>query len=392
MNKIIALRIWLALLAAFALGALVGGKIMLEKSDSKAGELINTALGQPNDVNYNLYWDVYKRLIERYPGEIDRQKLLYGAIRGTVDALGDRFSLFLTPEETEKFFEEIQGEFSGIGAEITKEGDQFIVVAPLPNSPAAKSGLKAKDVILGIDGRDASEFELNELINAIRGSAGTEVTLTIIRESVDEQREYKVRRETISLPSLEYSQRDDGLAYVHLIQFSDDTTSEIAKAADQILAKKARGIILDLRNNPGGYLDASIDVASLFVKDGPMVIEENKQGERKDFDPTLEPKLADIPLVVLVNGGSASASEIVAGAIQDRGEGTIVGTKTFGKGSVQEVENLSDGSSLRLTVAKWLTPTSRAINGEGITPDAVVDELEDTETDEQLDRAVELLK
>jgi carboxyl-terminal processing protease len=384
------IRQLLALVAAFALGGLVGGKVVLETPEYGLGRAINTALGQPADADYQLYWDVYNKILAKYPGAVDQEALLYGAIRGSVEALDDPYSLFLTPDERNRFFEEIRGEFTGIGAEISQEENTFVIVTPLPGSPAEAAGLKAQDVILAVGDKPAGEFAFNELINAIRGPKGTSVALKIRRG--EEEKSVTVRRDTIMVSSVTYEQREDGIAYVRLTQFGDDTTKRMTEIARELKEKGARAVLLDLRNNPGGYLDSSIDVASLFVKDGTIVREKDKTGEEKAFEPTLESLLVDLPLVVLVNEGSASASEIVAGAIQDHSRGTLVGVKTYGKGSVQEVEDLEDGSALRLTVAAWLTPKGRAIDQQGITPDVEVVNDEATEADEQLDRAVELLK
>lgn len=380
------LRRAIALLATFCLGALVGGKLVLESPNHGLGKVINVTLGQPADADFGLYWDVYNKIESRYPGKVDQKELLYGAIRGTVDSLGDPYSLFLAPEERNRFFEEIKGEFSGIGAEITQQGDQYVVVSPVAGSPAEAAGLKPQDIVLSVDGKAASDFGFNELINAIRGPKGTIVELKVKRG--DEEKTFQVTRDTITVSSVDYTQRDDGLAYIRITQFGDDTVQRMTDAAKQVKDAKARGVVLDLRNNPGGYLDGAIDVASLFVKDGTIVKEQDKVGEEKSYVPTLESVLGDVPLVVLVNDGSASAAEIVAGAIQDHNRGKLVGVKTFGKGSVQEVEDLADGSALRLTVAAWLTPNGRAINKQGIEPDIQVNDDESTPADEQLDRAV----
>ncbi|MCA9388147.1 S41 family peptidase [Candidatus Berkelbacteria bacterium] len=388
------------ILISFSLGALVSIKVLQDNPEligsktpffGPVGELINTTFGKPRDVDFGLYWDAYSKIMSKYPKEIDQQELVYGAIRGSVAALGDRFSLFLSPNEAERFFEDINGEFSGIGAELTQEGDLFLVVAPLAGSPAEQAGLKAQDVIVSVDGKEATEFKFGELINAIRGPKGSQVVLGVFREGFDEPQDFTITRDTIEIESLRYEQRDDGLAYVKLIQFSDDTTTELEKVVGQIKESGAKGLILDLRNNPGGFLDTSIEISSFFIDKGPVVIEERKGGEREVFKVNHEPILKDFPTVVLVNGGSASASEILAGALQDTGKATLVGTQTFGKGSVQEVESLEDGSALRLTVAKWLTPKEREINGEGIAPDIVIDEEITADNDPQLNKAVELL-
>ncbi len=382
----------LLILATFSLGTLVGARTIRDYPLTRMGQLLTSVLGAPATTpDYALYWDVYRRLETQYPKPIDKQELLYGAIRGTVAALGDRFSLFLSPSEANRFFEDIKGEFSGIGAEISQEQDLFVIVAPLPGSPAEAAGLKANDAIVSVDGKESQGMQFNELINAIRGPKGSTVKLGILREGFDEPKEFALTRDTITVASTTYTLRPDGLAYVKISQFSDDTTAELDKAADDILAKHATGIIVDLRNDPGGYLETAIDVSSFFLDHGTVVSEERKGGDTESFAVSHEPRLKDIPLVVLVNGGSASASEIFAGAMQDTGRAKLVGVKTFGKGSVQEVQRLADGSALRLTIAKWLTPNGREINGTGIEPDFEVRADATADSDPQLDKAVELL-
>lgn len=385
------IRTLIIVTGVFTLGTLVGAKVILEAPTSQAGRILHTALGKPQDVDFSLYWDVFNRLEAQFPQPIDRQALVYGAIKGTVEALGDRYSLFLEPDEGQRFFEDINGEFSGIGAELSQEHESFLVIAPLPDSPAEAAGLRAQDMILAVDGKDATEFEFGELINAIRGPEGTSVTLSVMREGFDEPRDFTITRKTITITSTTYTQRPDGIAYIELTQFSESATDEMTTIAEQVVAANAKGIILDLRNNPGGFLDSAVEVASLFVDQNPIVSEEKKGGEQETYNRVGDATLKGIPLVVLVNGGSASASEIVAGAIQDREAGQLVGTKTFGKGSVQEVEELPGGSILRLTIAKWLTPSGREINGTGIEPDVVVEGEATAESDPQLDKAVEIL-
>ncbi|MBI4023266.1 S41 family peptidase [Candidatus Berkelbacteria bacterium] len=377
------------LIVAFALGTLVGGRAVLTDPEAGLGKVVNETLGQPADLDYQLYWDVFNRIEDRFPGQVDRSALLYGAIRGTVSALDDPYSLFLDPAESEAFFDDLSGEFGGIGAEINQEGERFVIVTPLPGSPAEVAGLKPQDVITAVDRQSASQFELGALIQEIRGEPGSTVVLGILRG--ERELAVTVTRETIVVPSVTVEVRDDDIAYVRLTQFADNTAEELRRHVEEIGTLGTRGIILDLRSNPGGFFDESISVASLFIEDGAIVLEEGKDGTRQTFEATDDASLTDLPLVVLVNKGSASASEIVAGAIQDHAEGTVIGDQTFGKGSVQQVDNLSDGSALRLTIARWLTPDGRAIEGEGITPDVVVADDEATEVDEQLEQAVELL-
>lgn len=378
--------------AFFLAGTVVGANTVLKSPSSPFVQIVNKSLGQPGDINFDIFWDVYERVKNNFPQDVNNQNWVYGAAKGAVASLGDRYSLFLTPEESKKFFEDINNEFSGIGAELSQEGNLFIIVAPLKGSPAEIAGLKPQDVIVAVNGVEVSKYQFNELINVIRGEKGTQVTLKIMRKGFDEPKDFKVTRDIIQVESLEFEMKPNNHGYIRVTQFSDDTTEEFAKAIEQLLGDGAKDLVIDLRNNPGGFLNTSIDMASLFIAEGPIVSEVKKGDETKDFKPTLDDKYKDLKMVVLVNGGSASASEIFAGAIQDREKGKVIGTQTFGKGSVQEIENLKDGSALRITVAKWKTPKGRFINGEGIKPDIIVEDDEKTDADEQLDRAIKELE
>lgn len=378
--------------AIFLSGTVVGANTVLKSPSSPFVQIVNKSLGQPGDINFDIFWDVYERVKNNFPQDVNNQNWVYGAAKGAVASLGDRYSLFLTPEESKKFFEDINNEFSGIGAELSQEGNLFIIVAPLKGSPAEIAGLKPQDVIVAVNGVEVSKYQFNELINVIRGEKGTQVTLKIMRKGFDEPKDFKVTRDIIQVESLEFEMKPNNHGYIRVTQFSDDTTEEFAKAIEQLLKDGAKDLVIDLRNNPGGFLNTSIDMASLFIAEGPIVSEVKKGDETKDFKPTLDDKYKDLKMVVLVNGGSASASEIFAGAIQDREKGKVIGTQTFGKGSVQEIENLKDGSALRITVAKWKTPKGRFINGEGIKPDIIVEDDEKTDADEQLDRAIKELE
>lgn len=376
----------------FLAGSVFGASSVFKNPNSPFAQITNTALGQPGNIDFAMFWDVYSKVKNNYPGDFNDQDWVYGAIKGAVGSIGDKYSLFLTPEESKKFFEAINGEFAGIGAEIGQENDLFVVVAPLPNTPAQAAGLKSKDIILAVDGKDASEFEFGELINKIRGEKGTKVTLKIMREGFEEPKDIIITRDIIRLESLESKMLDNNHGYVRLIQFSDDSVSEFTKAVDDLIEKGAKDLVIDLRDNPGGYLNAAIDLTSLFVDKGPIVSEVKKGDKTEDFAPTLAAKYKDLDIVVLINGGSASASEIMAGAIQDRGRGKIVGVQSFGKGSVQEIQNLDGGAALKLTTAKWRTPSGRFINGKGITPDVPVEDDTQSDKDEQLDAAINQLK
>ncbi len=316
-NGFIYTRLVLTVAAAFALGTLVGGKVVLDDPTTGLGRVINQTLGQPADVDFSLYWDVYNRILEQFPGQVDEQTLLHGAARGTIAALDDPYSLFLSPEEAERFFQDLDGEFSGIGAEITQEGEEFLIVAPLPGSPAEAAGLRAKDVITSVDGKAATEFVFGELISAIRGAGGTTVTLGIRRGPVpgigtgrgQQELTVPVTRGTIEVSSVTSQIRDDKIGVITLSQFAEDTTRKAVAAADEFLAAGVTGIILDLRNNPGGLLDGSVEIASLFIPEGTVVIEVDKDSQQKEFATTLEDKLAEVPTIVLINKGSASGGD-----------------------------------------------------------------------------------
>ena len=271
--------------------------------------------------------------------------------------------------------------------------NKFVIIAPLDSSPAQKAGLKSGDGILKINGKEIDGLSLNNVIGQIRGKKGTKVTITILRNNIT--KDYEVTRNLIKVKSVSWELKQDNIAYMKISQFGSDTSALAQKYADEIVAKSPKGIILDLRNNPGGYLDAAVDVSSLFILQGVVVIEEGKDGNRNEYKTTLKPKFSNFKVVVLIDGGSASASEIVAGAISDAKKGILIGEKTFGKGSVQDLEDLKDGSALRLTVAHWLTPTGKQINGVGISPDIEIklsDEDVNNGLDPQLQRALEEIK
>lgn len=357
-------------------------------------KIISTELAKPSEVDFSLFWNVWNRIEDQYVGNLDPQKAVYGAISGLVESLKDPFSLFLNPEDSKKFLDDLRGQFQGIGAELALKNEKIIVVAPLEGSPSQRAGLKPNDQIVKIDRQDIGVLTFGEVITKIRGPKGTTVTLTVLREGAAEPLEFTIKREVITIESVKLEVKD-GIAHLKIIQFGDDTTKQVQKAAEQIITSEANGIVLDMRNNPGGFLNAAIDVASLFVEEGKLVVTEVAKGsERKEFKTTIPPRLKDKKLVVLVNGGSASGSEIVAGALRDQNRAKLVGEKTFGKGSVQSLEDLPGGSSLRITIAKWLTPSGKQINGEGISPDIEVKLTEDdikNGKDPQFEKAKEIL-
>ncbi|MBD3329953.1 PDZ domain-containing protein [Candidatus Peregrinibacteria bacterium] len=352
-------------------------------------------------INMDLFWMVWEELENNYVeiDAIDYEQMRYGAIKGMVAALDDPYTVFMNPEESEQFYASLEGTLEGIGAELTVEEGQLIVVSPLRNSPAEGAGLQPGDVIYKIEDEYASEMTLFDAIMKIRGEKGTPVNLTIIREDLSDPFDVEIIRDSIDLESVTVEKIEgieENIVYMSVNQFNDKTTEQFRTAVSEMLLNKPDGVIIDLRYNGGGYLDIAVDMLSFLL---PVDIEAVKI-KKRDIENEIMltsggPKILDVPVVVLVNEGSASASEIVAGAVQAHNRGVIMGTQTFGKGTVQEVEYFSDGSSMRITIAKWFLPDGRCINETGITPDTIV-ELEDVDlennTDSQKNAAIEYLQ
>lgn len=347
------------------------------------------------DVNFDLFWQVWSTVKNEYVEKnISDKDLFYGALEGMVASLKDPYSVFLKPEISKEFSDELSGEFEGIGAEIGIKKDRLTVISPLPGTPAEKSGLKAGDKIYAIDGADTAGMFLDEAVNKIRGKKGTEVTLTVMRDSSKGSKEIKITRDAIKYDSVRWEMKDNDMAYIKVLHYNTDTEEKFSQAVNEVLKKNPEGIILDLRGNPGGFLDAAVKMASVWVEDGIIVTEKYSDTDKKEHDAVGKARLGDIKTVVLINGGSASGSEIVAGALKDHGKAVLIGEKTFGKGSVQSLENFEDGSSLKLTVAKWLTPNGTCINEKGVEPDIEIkmtDEDYNNDKDPQMDKAVEIL-
>lgn len=362
-------------------------------------EVINENLGKPKDLDFSLFWDAWRAVEQKHLEKPDRTKMLYGAISGMVKSLGDPYTVFFDPVETQKFSSDLSGVFEGIGAEIGIKKGALTIIAPLPDSPAERAGIRAGDKILKIDNTLTGDLTIDEAVNLIRGPKGTAVTLTIIRGVEEKSREIKVIRETIVVKSVEWkieAAGEEKIAVIKISRFAEDTASAINLAANEILKSDVKGIILDLRNDPGGYLESAVDVASIFIPTNRIVTIENFQdGKKNNYLTRGGDKLSNLPVVVLINEGSASAAEILAGALRDNRQTKLVGEKTFGKGSVQELENLKNDSSIKITVAEWLTPSGKNINKEGLKPDIEVvltDEDFEAKKDPQLDEALKLLR
>lgn len=347
------------------------------------------------DVDFAQFWQVWDYVRFRFAGELPPEsKMFYGSIAGMVSALGDPYSVFFEPTTAEEFAQELKGTFDGIGAEIGIKNDTLTIVAPLPDSPAERAGLRAGDKILAIEGESTAGMPLDVAVRKIRGEKGTEVKLTVSRSGTAEPFEVKIVRSAIVVKSVRVTTLPGNIVHIELQQFGEDTATLFDRVVRDAVAANARGIILDMRNNPGGFLDVAIRVAGEWVKDDVIVFERTAGADDQAFRANGKGRLAGIPTVVLVNKGSASGSEIVAGALQDHKRAIIVGEQTFGKGSVQDYEQFPDGSALKLTIAQWLTPAKRSIEKSGITPDAEVvltPEDYNAERDPQLDKAVEIL-
>jgi len=356
------------------------------------------------DVNFSLFWNVWDQLAANYldKGKVDAKKMVYGAISGMVSSLGDPYTVFLPPQEQKLSQEDLAGSFEGVGIQLGYKDQKIAVIAPLSETPAEKAGVKPGDLIVNIKDsaknidKNTDGMNLQEAVNLIRGPKGSKVLLTLNRVGKGDF-EVSLERSTIVVKSVELSYKDN-IAVLKLTRFGERTYSEWITAIDEISAKYQKGeitgMVLDVRNNPGGFLDGSIFIASEFLKDGMVVKQDNGQkGGTQTYTVNRTGKLFDIPLLVLINPGSASASEILAGALQERNRAKLVGEKSFGKGTVQEAKELTGGSGLHITVARWLLPSGKSIDKEGVNPDYEVKMDENDQTiDPQLDKALEILK
>lgn len=342
------------------------------------------------------FWQSWDIIHEQYVDQpVDDEALMRGAISGMLNSLGDPHTSYMDPDQYNQANIPLEGEYEGIGAWVDPNAEYLTIVSPMPNSPAEAAGLKPGDQIIGIDGEDMTGIDGNLVIRRVLGPAGTEVTLTIRREGLDEPFDVTLERAHIVVPSVESKMLDGNVAYIQLFTFGDKTTGELRDALREVMANRPVGLILDLRNNGGGALQTAIDVASEFVGEGVIMYEEYGDGSRDTYTAKRGGLATEIPLVVLINEGTASAAEIVAGAIQDHGRGQLVGVTSFGKGSVQIWTPLENNQgAIRVTIARWLTPNGRTINETGLEPDVVVELTEEdiaAERDPQLDKAVELL-
>jgi carboxyl-terminal processing protease len=383
---------------AFSIGFSIGAERVAQSAvPAGEGQVLRTG-GLPNslaqDVDFNDFWDVWDFAKEEfYQQPVSDKDLYYGALEGMIKGLNDPYSVYFPPEEAKEFAESLSGSFEGIGAEIGLRDEKLQIVAPLSGMPAEAAGLLPADWIVMIDDVETFDMTVEKAVTLIKGEEGTEVVLTISREGVEGLFLVPIIRATIEIDSVKWELDEDNIMQIAISTFNRETAALFNEAIQETLSIGADGIILNLRNNPGGLLTAAIDVASAWVGYDTVVIE-RMQEEASAYDGLIAPRLQGIPTVVLINGGSASASEIVAGALQDYTYATIVGTTTFGKGSVQDYRELPDGSAVKVTTASWFTPLGRTINETGIEPDVEVPfTLEDYQAglDPQLSLAIEII-
>ena len=367
------------------------GKITGKYNQNAGGRL-------SQDINFNLYWEAWDALKSRYvdKNKFNEKEMFYGSLRGLAASFGDPYTVFLDPKDSQEFSDGLSGTFEGIGAEVGIRDDIITVIAPLAGMPAEKAGVKTGDKIVAIDGVSTAGMSVDKAVSKIRGPKGTKVSLTIFREGFKETKIIEIIRDVIYVKSVKTEFRADKIFVITISNFNDDTASLFKEAVREVIKDNPRGLIIDLRNNPGGFLDSAVSLASEWVKSGEVVVSEKSSNESENNQYIAEgiSHFKSYPTVILVNGGSASASEILAGALKDYGLAKIVGEKTYGKGSVQGLEALSDGSMIKITVAKWFTPKGNSIDEEGITPDIGVKLTEEDfnkDKDPQLDAAVNVL-
>lgn len=389
-----------AYLAGFGTSWLMNQQMDVTDVAQAIGQTGQPAEDRPD--GFDVFWEAWRIVQREFYGKApESQDMTYGAIRGVLDTLNDPNTLLIDPETAEVQRTRLEGEFEGIGAYVSmNEDDQLVIVSPMEGQPAMEAGLKAGDIILEVDGQNIAGMSLTDAVLLIRGPRGTTVKITVLRSEEKSPRAFEVTRGRIEVPTVTHRTLEEApeIGYLRLVEFGERSIEELRDAIRDLQDEGAEAYILDIRNNPGGFLRSAIEVTSQFVGGRAVLVTEQwSDGREQKFRAQRGGLLTDpdIPLVVLVNKGSASASEILAGAIQDTGRGTLVGEETFGKGAVQNVYNLSDQSQLNVTIAHWLTPNGDDIHGHGILPDIVVtltEEQIEAQEDVQLERAIEVLQ
>ncbi|MBM2826920.1 MAG: family peptidase [Dehalococcoidia bacterium] len=403
MKRILRLSIFSLLLLSvvalsFGMGVTVGqglGPQGAEASVVSRGHIKGVADGEPKQ--FGLLDEIWKILDNDFVDKkaLDRDKLGAGAIQGVIDSLGDSHTIYIDAESYQEERVTNSGIYEGIGAHVTNVEGRLTIIAPIAGSPAESAGVKAGDVVVSVNGESIAGLTLSQAVSKIKGPRGTTVAIEVMRAGEDKPITLEIRREEIKAPSVSFKLLPDKIAHLRITQFTQRTGSELKDVLKEIRSQGVTGIVIDLRNNPGGLLDTTIETTSQFIKDGAIAYQVDRDGNKERLSVRRGGTATDIPLAVLVNGGSASGSEIMAGAIQDFERGPLIGLKTFGKGSVNNLRELSDGSALYVTTARWLTPKGRLIEGNGLTPDIEVDFTREDLTagrDPQLERAVEHLK
>lgn len=404
--KYLILSVFLCL-ATFGVGYELGAK-GFQIDYAKGGKVTISRVTPIPDLDFSLFWKVWDNVSSSYydKSKLKSADMVYGAISGMVASLGDPYTLFLQPSQNKLTNEDLQGNFSGVGIELGFKGTQLAVIAPLSGTPAQRAGIKPGDLIVGIKDEAkkldiaTDSINLGQAVEDIRGPIATKVTLTIVREGSDKPFTVDLIREQINVPSvkIEYlglpvpAGENKDVVHISILKFGGDTLTEWQKAIQEISKSKITKVILDLRNNPGGYLQDAVDIAGEFLSKGSVaVIQENGDGTKHELKTDREGEFVNSSVVVLVNGGSASASEILAGSLRDNRGVKLVGEKTFGKGTIQEPQDLDGGSGLHVTIAKWLTPNGTWVHGTGLTPDVKVTNEGSSTTDAQLDAALKLI-
>lgn len=370
----------------FGSGVLIGSGRVKVTGVSKLENIATN--GSADAVSTEGLQEIYDKLKKNYDGDVTKETLLNGLKKGAVASVGDPYTVYMSPDEAKEFNSDLDGKFEGIGAELSQEEGLIVIVSPIKGAPAEKAGLQPRDIIVEIDGESSTEMTVSEAVKRIRGEKGTEVKLGIVREG--EKLEFTIKRDTIDIASVEWTS-DNGVGVITISRFSSDTTDLVRKAAQEFNDKGIKKVILDMRGNPGGLLDQAVGVSEVWLDKGNTVLDEKRGGEViQSFKTEKAPVFKDVKTIVLINEGSASASEIVAGALKDNNKATLMGENSFGKGSVQQLLELSNGGALKVTIARWYTPGGKNIDKEGISPDKEIARTTDdikAKRDPQLDAA-----
>jgi len=377
-------------------GVFVGEQNILRTPPSV---VLNPENNKPQNVDFSVFWEAWRKAEANFldKNKLDYKEMAYGAVKGMIESLKDPHTAFFTPQEAKDFEEDMSGEYQGVGMIIGIKSEQLTIISPLKASPAQLAGIRAGDKILKIGEEDAGNLSVEKAARLIKGKEGTKVKLSIRRKGEEKTREFEIERAVIKIPTLEWELKQDNVALIKIFQFNSILTNEFRKAASEILNSGAQKIILDLRNNPGGYLDTANQIAGWFLERGEVIViqDSGKEEEKKTYKSEGPSTFSKYPTIILINQGSASGAEILAGALRDDRGVKLIGETSFGKGSVQEQLSLSDGSSLKVTIAKWLTPKGDSIEEKGLAPDIEVkmtEEDEAKETDPQLEKALEIIK